>query len=69
MLSRNDLEAANLQVLKSTQAFANQKLKEQGFLFLNDVYKMLLGNELTFEEFVERSGKGVCDIDELMERF
>lgn len=33
--------AANLQVLKKTQAFANQKLKEQGFLFLNDVYKML----------------------------
>ena len=33
--------ATNLQVLKKTQAFANQKLKEQGFLFLNDVYKML----------------------------
>ena len=33
--------AMNLQTLKKIQSFANEKLKEQGFLFLNDVYKML----------------------------
>lgn len=36
-----------------------------------DIYKKLLTNELTFEEFVEKDG-GICDINkfhELMERF
>lgn len=31
----------NKTFLKKQQAFANQKLKTQGYLFLNDVYKML----------------------------
>ena len=31
----------NLQTLKKIQAFANEKLQSQGYLFLNDVYKML----------------------------
>lgn len=36
-----------------------------------DIYKKLLTNELTFDEFIEKDG-GVCDINkfhELMERF
>ena len=36
-----------------------------------DIYKKLLTNELTFEEFAEKDG-GICDINkfhELMERF
>lgn len=36
-----------------------------------DIFKKLLTNELTFEEFVEKDG-GICDINkfhELMERF
>lgn len=32
---------ANLLFLRSQQSFANKKLKEQGYLFLNDVYEML----------------------------
>lgn len=31
----------NLAFLKNCQAFADRKLKEQGYLFLNDVYEML----------------------------
>ena len=31
----------NNMFLRQTQNYANQKLKEQGFLFLNDVYEML----------------------------
>lgn len=31
----------NLKFLKMQQAYANEKLKAQGYLFLNDVYKML----------------------------
>lgn len=31
----------NLQFLKSTQKYANQKLRTQGYLFLNDVYEAL----------------------------
>ena len=31
----------NLMFLRQQQNFANEKLKSQGFLFLNDVYKML----------------------------
>lgn len=31
----------NLCFLHNAQSFANQKLKEQGYLFLNDVYEML----------------------------
>lgn len=31
----------NLCFLRNAQAFANQKLQEQGYLFLNDVYEML----------------------------
>ncbi len=31
----------NLQALKKMEAFATEKLKAEGFLFLNDVYKML----------------------------
>ena len=33
--------AMNLQALKKMEAFATEKLKGEGFLFLNDVYKML----------------------------
>ena len=32
---------ANLMFLKTTETFANDKLKSQGYLFLNDVYDML----------------------------
>ena len=31
----------NLMFLKKTQAYANEKLKKQGYLYLNDVYEML----------------------------
>ena len=31
----------NLYILRCQQAFANQKLQAQGYLFLNDVYDML----------------------------
>lgn len=32
---------SNMLWLKKMQAFANEKLKEQGYLFMNDVYEML----------------------------
>lgn len=33
--------ALNLSIVKQQQDFANEKLKSQGFLFLNDVYELL----------------------------
>lgn len=42
----------NLVFLKQAQAFANEKLKAQGFLFLNDVYEMLGFDKTNYGQYI-----------------